>query len=163
MLTRLIPKPVNSCLLFAIWLLVNNSVSPGHLVLATVLALVIPPLVQGLKESQPSIKKPLLAVRYLFVVLSDILIASFQVAYLTLGPIKKMRPGFVAVPIDIKDTLPLTLLASTVTLTPGSLGCGFSADYRWLYIHVINLKDPQEIIDTVKNRYEAPIKEIFGC
>lgn len=163
MLTRLIPKPVNSCLLFAIWLLANNSVSPGHLVLATVLALVIPPLVQGLKESQPSIKKPLLAVRYLFVVLSDILIASFQVAYLTLGPIKKMRPGFVAVPIDIKDTLPLTLLASTVTLTPGSLGCDFSADYRWLYIHVINLKDPQEIIDTVKNRYEAPIKEIFGC
>lgn len=163
MLSRLIPMPVNSSLLFIVWLLMNNTLASGHLFLAALLAIVIPLMVKGLQFKQPSIRKPFLAFRYSLLVLMDIVIANMQVAVLILGPLKKLQPGFVAVPLDIEQKLPITLLASTVSLTPGTVSCDVSADHRWLYIHVLNLVNEQELIDEIKTRYEAPLKEIFGC
>ena len=34
---------------------------------------------------------------------------------------------------------------------------------RWLLIHVLNLSDEAELIASIKQRYEAPLKEIFQC
>lgn len=163
MLSRLIPMPVNSALLFIVWLLMNNTLASGHIFLAAVLALAIPLMVQGLQYKHPHIRKPFLALRYSFLVLMDIVVANMQVAILILGPLKKLTPGFVAVPLDIEQKLPITLLASTVSLTPGTVSCDVSADHRWLYIHALNLVDEQALIHSIKTRYEAPLKEIFGC
>lgn len=163
MLSRLLPMPVQSILLFMVWLLMNNTLATGHIFLAAVLALTIPLAVNGLQHPQPTIRKPLLAFRYFSLVLMDVVVANMQVAVLILGPLKKMNPGFVAVPLDIKGRLPITLLASTVSLTPGTVSCDISEDHCWLYIHALNLVDEQALIDSIKSRYEAPLKEIFAC
>lgn len=163
MRSRLLPMPVQSTLLFVVWLLMNNTLAAGHIFLASVFAIVIPLLVNCLQHPQPTIRRPFLAMRYFLLVLMDILIANMQVAMLILGPLQKMNPGFVAVPLDIKGNLPITLLASTVSLTPGTVSCDISEDHCWLYIHTLNLVDEQEVIDSIKNRYEASLKEIFGC
>lgn len=163
MRSRLLPMPVQSILLFMVWLLMNNTLAAGHIVLAAVLAFIIPLAVNNLQHPQPTIHKPLLAFRYFLLVLMDIVIANMQVAVLILGPLKKMQPGFVAVPLDIKGNLPITLLASTVSLTPGTVSCDVSEDHCWLYVHALNLVNEQELIDSIKTRYEAPLKEIFGC
>lgn len=160
---RLVPMPVQSALLFVVWLLMNNTLAVGHIFLAATLAFTIPLLVNGLQNPQPTIRKPLLALRYFLLVLMDIVIANMQVAVLILGPLKKIQPGFVAVPLDINQNLPITLLASTVSLTPGTVSCDVSEDKRWLYIHALNLVDEQALIHSIKTRYEAPLKEIFGC
>ncbi|GLR64631.1 Na+/H+ antiporter subunit E [Marinospirillum insulare] len=160
---RLFPMPVQSGLLFVVWLLMNNTLAVGHIFLAALLALAIPIAVSSLQHPQPTVHKPLLALRYFLLVLMDIVIANIQVAILILGPLKKMQPGFIAVPLDIKQNLPITLLASTVSLTPGTVSCDVSEDQCWLYIHALNLVDEQELINSIKNRYEAPLKEIFGC
>jgi len=160
---RLLPMPVQSVLLFVVWLLMNNTLAVGHIFLAIILAFAIPLLVNGLQNPQPTVRKPLLALQYFLLVLIDIIIANIQVASLILGPLKKMHPGFVAVPLDINQNLPITLLASTVSLTPGTVSCDVSEDQRWLYIHALNLVDEQALIHSIKNRYEAPLKEIFGC
>ncbi|NLW05357.1 MAG: Na+/H+ antiporter subunit E [Pseudomonadaceae bacterium] len=163
MRSRLLPMPVQSLLLFLVWLLMNNTLETGHIVLAAVLAFIIPLAVNRLQHPQPTIQKPLLALRYVMLVLMDIVIANMQVAVLILGPLKKMQPGFVAVPLDITQKLPITLLASTVSLTPGTVSCDVSEDHCWLYVHALNLVDEQELIASIKTRYEAPLKEIFGC
>lgn len=163
MFTRILPMPVQSVLLFVVWLLMNNTLASGHIFLAAVLAIIIPLMVKGLQFKQPGIKKPFLAFRYFLLVMMDIVIANMQVAVLILGPLKRMNPGFVAVPLDITQKLPITLLASTVSLTPGTVSCDVSEDHRWLYIHALNLVNEQELIDSIKTRYEAPLKEIFGC
>lgn len=163
MRSRLLPMPVQSLLLFLVWLLMNNTLETGHIVLAAVLAFIIPLAVNRLQHPQPTIQKPLLALRYFMLVLMDIVIANMQVAVLILGPLKKMQPGFVAVPLDITQKLPITLLASTVSLTPGTVSCDVSEDHCWLYVHALNLVDEQELIASIKTRYEAPLKEIFGC
>lgn len=169
-----LPTPFRSGLLFVVWLLLNNSVSAGHLVLAAVFAILIPLATFPFRVPQPLIIKPGLALKQLIIVLYDIITANLQVALLILGPTKKLRPAFVKVPLDLSHSMPITILASTVSLTPGtvsaevypipeSLPKGEKPKQRYLLIHVLDLNDEQELINTIKKRYEAPLKEIFQC
>lgn len=157
------PMPFHSILLFVVWLLMNNSVHPGHILLAAFFAVSIPLLVNSMRDEHPKLKKPWLAVRYFFLVLRDIVVANFQVALLVMGPLRKLQPGFVAVPLDVSSEVGITLLASTVSLTPGTVSAEVSEDKKWLYVHALHLTDEQELINEIKQRYERPIKEILGC
>jgi multicomponent K+:H+ antiporter subunit E len=105
----------------------------------------------------------LLALKYILKVLGDIVVANIEVAILVLGPVRRLQPAFVAVPLDIKEELPITLLASTVSLTPGTVSSELSSDHKWLYIHALHVTDEQALIATIKSRYEAPLREIFAC
>jgi len=169
-----LPTPFLSLLLFLVWLFLNNSVSLGHILLAVILAVIIPLATSPFRTKQPLVIKPGLAFRHLLLVLYDIITANIQVAILILGPTKKLTPGFVKVPLDLTHSMPITILASTVSLTPGtvsaevypweeSLAEGEEPEERFLLIHVLNLEDEQTLINTIKTRYEAPLKEIFQC
>ncbi len=160
---RLFPMPAHSLLLFVVWLLLNNTVAPGHIVLATFFALTIPLLTNRLQDPQPSFQKPWLCLKYVLRVIGDIIVANFEVALLVLGPNRKLTPGFVAIPIDIKHKFPITILASTVSLTPGTVSAEVSSNEHWLYVHVLHLSDEEALISLIKQRYEAPLKEIFKC
>lgn len=171
---RWLPTPFRSLFLFMVWLLLNNSVSVGHLVLATIFAILIPILSFSFRDPQPLILKPGLALKQLLIVLYDIVVANLQVALLILGPSKKLRPAFIKVPIDLTHDMPITILASCVSLTPGtvsaevypiaeSLPKGEEPTQRYLLIHVLDLKDEEALIKQIKQRYEAPLKEIFQC
>jgi multicomponent K+:H+ antiporter subunit E len=160
---RLLPMPLHSLLLLIVWLLLNNTVAPGHLVLGAFLAFVIPLLTSGMQDPQPGFHKPLTIIRYVLMVLGDIVVANFEVARLVIGSAKKLNPAFVAVPLDIEYGLPITILASTVSLTPGTVSAEISEDKKWLYVHVLNLTDKDELIALIKHRYERPLLEIFQC
>ena len=171
---RWLPTPYRSLMLFIVWLLLNQSVEPVHLFFAAVLSLLIPLLIHRFRDSQPVVERPFLALRYMLRVLADIVVANAQVAVLILGPRKKLNPAFVRVPLDLKHDLPITILASTVSMTPGTVSAEIlpsselidpnePAPQRWLLIHVLNLTDEAELIDSIKQRYEAPLKEIFNA
>jgi multicomponent K+:H+ antiporter subunit E len=148
--------------------------APFHLVVALVLALGIPWLSAKFRDPQPLIERPWLALRYILRVFLDIITANAQVAVLILGPTKKLKPAFVRVPLDLQHELPITILASTVSMTPGTVSAdiyptkemlaeGDEIKQRWLLIHVLNLDDEATLIAEIKSRYEAPLKEIFQC
>lgn len=160
---RMLPSPTHSLLLFVVWLLLNNTIAPGHLVLAAFFAIFIPLLTAGMQDPQPRIRKPLVVFRYVCVVLMDIVVANFEVALLVLGSSKKLKPAFIAVPIKIQYEFPITILASTVSLTPGTVSAEISEDKKWLYVHVLHLTDKAELIESIKQRYEKPLMEIFEC
>ena len=86
LLSRLLPTPSRSVMLLVIWLMLNVTISPGHIILGSVFAIAIPLLCAPLQISQPRIKKPLKALKYFFMVLGDVLVANVQVAILVLGP-----------------------------------------------------------------------------
>lgn len=163
-LSRLVPMPLHSIFLLVVWLMLNTTVSLGHIVLGSVLAIVIPLLCAPLRVAQPKVKKPMMAIRYALSVLKDIVIANIEVAILVMGPMHRIKPGWVAVPLDLTGTLPITVLASTVTMTPGTVSADISKDEKWLYVHVLNMPhDEQEVIDFIKQRYETRVREIFEC
>ncbi|KZN13756.1 Na+/H+ antiporter subunit E [Marinomonas sp. TW1] len=160
---KFLPMPFHTVLLFVVWLLLNNSMSVGHIVLALFFAITIPMLVNGMRDEHPKILKPWKAICYVLMVMKDIVVANVEVALWIIGPVKKLKPGFVAIPINIQSDLGITILASTVSLTPGTVSAEVSEDKQWLYIHALHLDNGSELIETVKQRYEKPIKEIFGC
>ncbi|WP_306519855.1 Na+/H+ antiporter subunit E [Rheinheimera sp.] len=171
LLNTLLPTPARSLLLFVVWLLLNNSIAPIHLLVAALLALVIPQLTVSFRDPQPPIRRWGLAVRYIARVLIDIVLANLQVIQLVLGPNKNLRPGFVLVPLSMTEALPLTILAGTVSLTPGTVSAEIlpyqldatSSAPKYLLLHVLDLQNEAELVASIKQRYEQPLKEIFQC
>jgi len=158
-----IPSAFNFVLLFVVWLLLTNNFSVGNILLATFLAWGIPFLISGLQSETSRVKKPLKAAQYLFILLWDIIISNVVVARQVLGNTHHLQPGFLAIPLDLTDPLPITLLASTISLTPGTVSTEVSADLKTLYVHALNVDDEQALILGIKQRYESRLKEIFGC
>jgi multicomponent K+:H+ antiporter subunit E len=66
-------------------------------------------------------------------------------------------------PLDVREDFTITLLASTISLTPGTVSADLSVDHRYLLIHALHVEDEAATIAQIKQRYEAPLKEIFEC
>ena len=160
---RLLPHPAQSLLLLLTWMLLVDTFAFGQWLLGGVLAVLIPLACNRLLVEHPQHWKPLKLLRFLMMVMGDILVANFHVARLTLGRVSQLRPAFVEVPIDLDNELAISVLVSVVSLTPGSLAADLSMDRRTLLVHGLDVPDPQALIDEVKLRYEAPLKEIFPC
>jgi multicomponent K+:H+ antiporter subunit E len=160
---RLLPHPALSVSIFLVWLLLNNTVSVGHLVLAFLLAISLPIVTQRFWPEKTGRLKLKPAILLLGVVLWDILLASIGVAKLILGPIRKIKPAFVEIPLDLQDPFVGTILASIVSLTPGTVSIDIDRS-RWvLQVHALNVENTEALIASIKMRYERPLKEIFSC
>ncbi len=162
-LGRLVPHPVTSVLLLASWLLLQGSASPGHLLLGAGLALGLPAFTRRFWPEWVPLSRPRALLAFVALVLWDIVLANFSVAVLVLGPARSLRPGFVRIPLDMENDFAITTLANTVSITPGTVSAELSADRRHLIVHYLACDDEAALVETVKQRYEAPIKEIFGC
>jgi len=160
---RWLPHPLLSLTLFVVWLLLVNSISTGSALFALALAVLVPSLTNAFWPEHVRIRRPLLLVPYGLRLIGDIVIANLHVARLILGPAAPLRPAFVRMPIDLHDEFAVTLLASTVSLTPGTVSADISADRRSLLIHALDLDDADTLVAQIKRRYETPLREIFEC
>ncbi|WP_458526716.1 Na+/H+ antiporter subunit E [Onishia taeanensis] len=158
-----LPTPLLSLLLLVVWLLLVTSVSFGHVLLGSVLAIVIPLVNRRFWDVQPNVKKPGLLLRYALRVLGDIIRANLEVSWLILNPRRRMRPTFIEYPLMLEERFTITLLANTITLTPGTVSANLRMDGRTLLIHALDVADEQALIDEIRERYEQPLKEIYEC
>lgn len=159
----LVRHPLLSALLLAVWLLANNSVSPGQILLGLVLALAIPAVTHTFWPDAPVVKRYAPIPRLLAVVLWDIVVANLRVAVLVLGPTERLRPRFLVVPLVVEHPFSITTLAGIITLTPGTVSANLSGDRRTLLVHALSEEDVEGAVAAIKERYERPILEIFGC
>jgi multicomponent K+:H+ antiporter subunit E len=157
----LLPHPLLTLVLWVIWLLLNNTLSAGHMVLGLILAMAIPLLTSGFWPEKVCLAKPLVLLRFILVVLWDILVANVMVAKLILGPKDKLQPAFMTIDLDIRHPLGIGILANTISLTPGTVSCDLSADHRQLYVHGLHVEDMEQTIREIKQRYEQPLMEVF--
>lgn len=162
-MNRLLPQPLFSLFLLLVWLLLVNTVAPGHLVLGTLLAIGLPLLTSRFWPDRPRIHSPWKLLRYIAVLLWDIGLANLAVARLILGPTRRLRPAFIHLPLDLQNEFAISVLASTISLTPGTVSSDLSADRKTLLIHALDAQDEAAVIAHIKQRYEKPLKEIFGC
>lgn len=160
---RFVRHPLLSAFLLGVWLLANNSVSPGQVLLGLVLALAIPAITHTFWPDAPVVKRYAPIPRLLAVVLWDILVANLRVAMLVLGPTGRLKPRFLTVPLTVEHPFSITTLAGIITLTPGTVSAVVSGDRRTLLVHALSEEDAEGAAATIKERYERPILEIFGC
>lgn len=162
MTRRWLPFPRISLFLGILWLLLAQSVSAAHILLALVLGLGLPLLTGGMLPDLPAIRRPDRLAAYGLLVLWDILVANVKVAKLTLGPLSRLNPAVVEVPLDIEDPIVASLLAATVTLTPGTVSMDIDMAARRLTVHGLDVPDPAALVAEIKDRYERRLLEIFG-
>lgn len=163
LLRRILPWPRTTAFLLAIWLLLNQSVAPGQILLGAALATAIPWWTASLRPIRPRLhSRPWLALKLLGIVVFDSLKSNLEVARVVLGPRERRRnDGFVNVPLDLRNAHGLATLTMLMTAIPGTVCVELSHDRSTLTLHVLDLTDEQYWIDTVKNRYEKPLLEIF--
>lgn len=161
MLDRLsFPQPWLSLILFVTWQFLSDGISGGSVVLGLILAWGIPQMTQGFWPDPPAFINAWRMPAYLMRVVRDIVVASFEVARLILSP-RPVRPAFVCYPLELEHPLAITILASTISLTPGTVSADVSDDNKLLLIHALDAENDQEVIDTIRHRYEKPLLEMF--
>ncbi|CDM24016.1 Na(+) H(+) antiporter subunit E [Castellaniella defragrans 65Phen] len=151
-----------ACLLLILWLVLNDSLSAGHLILGAVIALALALLAPILRPVRARLSHPLTALRLAGHVAADIARSNRDVGLLILrGPRSGARPGFLDIPLRIRDPHGLATLACIVTFTPGTVWAGHDPDSNVLTLHVLDLSDPQGLTRIIQDRYERPLMEIF--
>jgi multicomponent K+:H+ antiporter subunit E len=160
---RWLPHPVLTPILAVVWLLLNNNVAPGHILLGLFLGWGIPRFTMVFWPDPVRIRRPGVLLRLTAVFLYDVLVANLAVAKLILVGPGHLRPAFVEVPLALRGDLGISLLANIICLTPGTVSAKVSSDRRTMIVHTLDTDDPDGLVATIKARYERPLQEVFEC
>ena len=148
--------------LVAMWLLLNQTLAPGHVLLGGVIALAG---VLAYREIQPNpgrLRRPAAAAALLWLVFVDIVRSNLAVARLVVRPGMRRRvAGFLTMPLETRHPGALAVMACIITATPGTSWARYDAARNELTIHVLDLIDERAWIRQFKERYERRLLEIF--
>ncbi|MBE0414114.1 Na+/H+ antiporter subunit E [Yoonia sp.] len=162
MLARLIPHPLLSTTLVLVWLGLVNTLTLGNLILGVVFGLIVPMVTAPYWPDRPKVRKPLRIAEYFLVVLWDIVIANIHVATIILFKRQRdIHSVWLSVPVELTSAEAITVLAGTITMTPGTVSTSLAADGGAILVHCLHTDDPDALRDTIKARYESRLKEIF--
>jgi multicomponent K+:H+ antiporter subunit E len=149
--------------LLAIWLILNESLALGHVLLGAALALFGVLVYSRLEPSRTRVRsRPLVVVRLLGLVLADIVRSNLAVARIVLGLGARNRTaGFLPIPLELRHPGGLAVMAWIVTATPGTSWVRYDRSQSTVLIHVLDLVDEPTWIRLFKQRYETLLMEIF--
>jgi multicomponent K+:H+ antiporter subunit E len=156
------PYPLLAISLILMWMLLNGF-TLGHLILGTLVAVFASWGMASLRPDKPKLRNWHLLPKLFFVVFLDIIRSNIAVAWLILrGQKKDRRSGFLTIPLEIENSTALAILAVVLTSTPGSAWLEYDSYDRTILMHVLDLDDEAAWVDTIKNRYEKLLMEIFA-
>lgn len=161
-MSRWLPYPMMTATLLGVWLLLNESVAPGTIILGGVLSLATAATLNTLGLPGGRLRRPRAAVSLLLLVLVDIVRSNIAVAKIILRPGKGERvSGFLRIPLDLRAPYGLATLACILTATPGTVWVAYDRSRNTILLHILDLVDEQEWIDLIKGRYETRLMELF--
>ena len=162
MTAAILPHPVLSATVALVWVLLANDLSPGTAALALVIGVAVPKFTSVYWPDRARIGNPRMILEYLAVVLYDIVVSNVEVARLVLfrrGD--SLRSGYVTVPLDLTSPEAITVLAGTITMTPGTLTVDFDPEAHALLVHCLEVTDRDAVVADIKRRYERRLRSIF--
>lgn len=161
-LQRWLPHPLLTIVLVVLWMLLLNSFAMGGLVMGLFLGIVIPIITSNFWPERPPIRAYGKALAFMLLVAWDVIVANIHVARLILfRRADQLHTRWVTVPLELDSPEAITVLAGTITMTPGTVSSDLSADGRSLLVHCLDAPDAEEAVMQMKSRYEARLKEIF--
>jgi multicomponent Na+:H+ antiporter subunit E len=90
----------------------------------------------------------------------QILLANFRITMDVLSVQYRMRPGVIRLPLDVKTDGEILLLAAMINITPGSVALDVSADRSVMYVHVMNIRTPEDARREIKEGFERRVLEL---
>ncbi len=91
----------------------------------------------------------------------DLVVSALQVAWNVLTPKSGIRPGVIAIPIELKTAAEIVILANSITLTPGTLTLDISEDKKTLFVHAIFIDDPARFRAEIRDGIEKRTAELM--
>jgi multicomponent K+:H+ antiporter subunit E len=161
---RLLPYPLASLALAALWLLLNGSLSPGQVLLAALLGIAAPLLTRRLQPlGYPRLRRPVVLLRLLAMATVEVLRSCVNVCSIIVsGRGARVNAQFIRVPLTTRHPHALAALSCLINMTPGTVWVEILPDGHELVLHVFDLHDAGWWVETITTRYEQPLIEIFG-
>lgn len=160
---RILPHPILAACLLVMWLLLTQSISPGQILLGSIVALIATRTMALLRPEPVRIRSCGAVLRLSGTVAIDIMRSNLAVGRIVALPSRRSRvSGFIRVPLTITNPYALTTLAIILTATPGTLWLQYNRTTGILLLHVLDLVDEQDWITLIKQRYERLLLEIFA-
>ncbi|MDZ7775436.1 MAG: Na+/H+ antiporter subunit E [Bacteroidales bacterium] len=100
---------------------------------------------------------------FLFLFVKEVIKGSLKIGYDIITPSHYMNPGIIAVPLDAATDLEITLLANSITLTPGTTSLAVSEDRSTLYVYNVYIDKTSKnnnVLD-IKNGLEKKLLEVL--
>lgn len=161
-MNRWLPYPLLSAIVGATWLLMQQSVAPGQLIAAAVLAVVVPRLARGFLGTAVRPQRWGAVLHLAGIVLWDIVVSNVVVARIVLSPWSQPKPAWVPVPLSTRHPTAIALFATIITNTPGTVSCVVDEARREILVHALDCDDVPAAAAQMKARYEVPLMAIFG-
>lgn len=160
-MSRWLPSPPTTLGLLALWLLLNQSVSPGHILLGSILGLLGPFLLKLLDVPPLKLRRPGAILRLLGVFVADMIRSNIAVARVILANHPGRKNGFVRIPVRLRSRYGLAALACLITATPGTSWVSYDPATGMLVIHVLDLTEGDDWSALIERRYVGLLVEIF--
>jgi multicomponent Na+:H+ antiporter subunit E len=154
---------LGNLLLALVWVGMTGEFTPLNFAIGFALGLLILFFARRVVGTPNYLVKTVQVLELVAFLLWELLLANLRVAYDVLTPGYHMRPGVVAIPLDAKSDIEITLLANLITLTPGTLSLDVSSDRSVLYIHVmyVDNDDLDEVRRKIKSGFERRVLEVL--
>ena len=160
---RWLPHPVVSLALCGLWLLLNQTLYPGHILLGLALGIAGPILTRNLNPlGYPRLRKPIVALRLFGFAAVEVVRSCLNVGRIILfADYANLNSQFIRVPLTMRDPYGLAALSCLINMTPGTVWTEVQPERHELILHVFDLHDAQWWVDTIQTRYEQPLLQIF--
>jgi multicomponent Na+:H+ antiporter subunit E len=152
---------------FVVWVLLIPNISTGYLVIGLIASGIIALALsryafEGMDSRVLDPRRWLYMLAYLWVLVKGIFMAGLLLIPIILKK-KEIRPGVVAIPTQLKKGWELTLLANSITLTPGTFFLDMDEEKGMLYVHWISIESEsaEEIRKLITERYERILSKVF--
>ena len=152
--------PIN-ILLALLWVAVTGSFNLPNLILGFVLGAVGLFLIREQVGTRSYLGRVRRVASLILLFHYELVKSAVKVAWIALQPKMPLNPGIVAYPLRLDRDFEITLLANLITLTPGTLSLDVSPDRRFLYIHAIDVPDPDALRRDIAGGFERRILEAF--
>jgi multicomponent K+:H+ antiporter subunit E len=160
-MTRFIPYPVLALFLFFVWMALGSGISPGWTLLGVIVSVAGSWVMAALRLDEPSMRRPMAALRLFIAVSIDIVRSNIAVARIISRPGRPLTSGFLVIPLEMRDPTALSIMAVIITATPGTIWVSYDSRTGTLVIHILDLVDEEGWIRVIKGRYESMLMAVF--
>jgi multicomponent Na+:H+ antiporter subunit E len=143
------------------WAALIGEFTPLNVLAGAVLGYLMMWIVQDVADSKQYVRKVPRVIALALFFFKELLVANLMVASTVIANRPKLNPGIIAVPLDVKSDIEITLLANMITLTPGTWSLDVTPDKRILYVHIMHIEDIEETRQSIKQGFERRIREVF--
>lgn len=146
-------------LLALAWMALTGQFDPFNFFVGFVIGYLLLRLLRPPEASLAYFGRGWLILRFVLFYLKELFQANLRMAMAVLSPKLNFTPAVVAIPLESRSDLAVTLLSNLITLTPGSLTLDISSDCSVLYVHTMHADDIDQFRSQIKS-LESRVLEV---